>query len=557
MYTIDSFINIPLFIAAGFSVILFIFLLIIKLRNKAKVSLAFLITTLVMAIGSIYCSISGFYTYLVFTIILSELIILPYLIIKAFINPEKIEEKKAAKKAAEITASRDNDMVNRAVIQQIEEKNQKYIEINKNLIAKLSTFFTNNNSMENFLEYCNDLVTEKVGADGCVILIADDYDNTLAVKSFKGAFPPPYKLPEDLPHKPIRVETNLRFAQFPLQENIFGQIFTEGQPVLITDSVKDPRVYQNGPEEFLRCGSYIFAPIKQLDSVVGLLALARKPESEKFNKDNFDDATMLADAISNAMKPLYSFLDYAEHTELNKGGSIASKYQKDMLPAKLPVIPGLSIGCYSQPAENVCGDYYDILVSRKDRISFVMADVAGKGMNSLIVMIMIRAILRLAVHTAQSASTIMSWANRGICLESTKIDHFASIALINYDATAKEAEISTCGNNPVFHFSAADGTMKQVSSPSEPMGVTKDTVFSNFALKLNSGDILVTCTDGLLESLNENGVQYSIENLKKVIVKNSGAAAKDISNRVKDDLKKYCGSAQQYDDQSLLVVKIQ
>ena len=557
MYTIDSFINIPLFIAAGVSVILFIFLLIIKLRNKAKVSLAFFIASLVMAIGSIYCNISGFYTYLVFTIILAELIILPYLIIKAFINPQKIEEKKAAKKAAEITASRDNDMVNRAVIQQIEEKNQKYNEINKNLIAKLSTFFTNNNSMENFLEYCNDLVTEKVKADGCIILIADDYDNTLAVKSFKGAFPPPYKLPEDLPHKPIRVETNLRFAQFPLQENIFGQIFTEGQPVLITDSVKDPRVYQNGPEEFLRCGSYIFAPIRQLDSVVGLLALARKPESEKFNKDDFDDATMLADAISNAMKPLYSFLDYAEHTELNKGGSIASKYQKDMLPAKLPVIPGLSIGCYSQPAENVCGDYYDILVSRKDRISFVMADVAGKGMNSLIVMIMIRAILRLAVHTAQSASTIMSWANRGICLESTKIDHFASIALINYDATAKEAEISTCGNNPVFHFSAADGTMKQVSSPSEPMGVTKDTVFSNFALKLNSGDILVTCTDGLLESLNENGVQYSIENLKKVIVKNSGAAAKDISNRVKDDLKKYCGAAQQYDDQSLLVVKIQ
>jgi len=186
-----------------------------------------------------------------------------------------------------------------------------------------------------------------------------------------------------------------------------------------------------------------------------------------------------------------------------------------------------------------------------------MADIAGKGMNSLIVMIMIRAILRLAVHTAQSASTIMSWANRGICLESSKIDHFASIALINYDATTKEAEISTCGNNPVFHYSASENTIKQVSVPSEPMGVTKDTVFTNLALKLNSGDIIATCTDGLLESLNENGVQYSIENLKKVIVKNAGAAAKDISNRVKDDLKKYCGTAQQYDDQSLLVIKIQ
>ena len=45
--------------------------------------------------------------------------------------------------------------------------------------------------------------------------------------------------------------------------------------------------------------------------------------------------------------------------------------------------------------------------------------------------------------------------------------------------------------------------------------------------------------------------------VKKVIVKNAGAAAKDISNRVKDDLKKYGGTAQQYDDQSLLVIKIQ
>ena len=135
MFTIDSFINVPLYIAAGISALLFIFLLIIKLRNKAKVSLAFFITTGIMIVGTIYSTFTGFYTYIVFTIILAELVLLPYLIIKAFVNPEKIEEKKAAKKAAEINASRDNDMVNSAVIQQIEEKNQRYIELNRDLIA--------------------------------------------------------------------------------------------------------------------------------------------------------------------------------------------------------------------------------------------------------------------------------------------------------------------------------------------------------------------------------------------------------------------------------------
>lgn len=555
--SIDSFIDVPLIISAIAAILVIALLITIKLRNTGKVSFIFFLMAGIILVGSLYCYYEEQYIYFVFATILTQVVFFPYLIFKAFDNPKKREEKRAAKRNAEIAASRDNDMVSKEVIAQIEEKNQKLINTNKDLISKLSTFFSSDNSMENFLEYCNDLITERVTADGCVILIADDYDNTLAVKSFKGAFPPPYKLPDDLPHKPIRVETNLRFAQFQLKNNIFGDIFTAGEPVLIADSIKDPRVYQNGPEEFLRCGSYIFVPLKQKETVVGLIALARKPEKEPFTKADFDSAVILTDAISTTMKPLYSFLEYAEHAELSKDGSIATKYQKDLLPPKLPVIAGLQIGCFSNPVENVCGDFYDIIVSRRDKVSFVMSDVAGKGMNSLIVMIMIRAILRLAVNTNQTAATILSWANRGICLDSSKIDHFASVALINYNATTKEAEIATCGNNPVFVYTASDKSLKQISVPTEPMGVTKDTVYKDEVIHLNSGDILVTCTDGLLESLNENGVQYSIDNLKKVIIKNCNSAAKDITNRVKDDLKKYCGIAQQYDDQSLLVIKIQ
>lgn len=558
LVTIDSFIDIPLLICAACSLAVLAFLIIMKIRNTTKVSIVFYLLTGIVLVGSLYCYYEEHYIYFVFSIIVSQIVILPYLIFKAFDNPKKREAKKAAKKAAEASVSRDNDMVSKAVIAQIEEKNKRIIDTNKDIISKLSSFFSSDNSMENFLEYCNDLLTKKINADGCVILVPDDYENTLAVKSFKGSFPPPYKLPDDLPHKPIRVETNLRFAQFNLQDNIFGEIFTTGEPTLISDSIKDPRIYQNGPEEFLRCGSYIFAPIKQNDeSTVGVIALSRNPDNEKFSKEDFDTAVILADAISTAMKPLYSFLDYAEHTELNKGGSIASKYQKDLLPSKLPVISGISIGCFSNPAENVCGDFYDIIVSRRDRISFVMADIAGKGMNSLIVMIMIRAILRLAVNTAQSAATILSWANRGICLDTSKIDHFASIALINYDSTNKTAEIATCGNNPVYLYTASSNEITQISTPTEPMGVTKETIFKDFKLNLNSGDILVTCTDGLLESLNENGVQYSSDNLKKVITKNYASNAKEITNRIKEDLKKYVGITQQYDDQSILVIKIQ
>ncbi len=557
MGSIDNYIRVPLLVAAGLGLLLFLFLLTMRLRNTAKVSFTFFIVTGILTACAVFTFFDQHFIYYVFAVILAEFITLPYLVIKAFDDPVAREKKKAEKKLAEQNAAIENSDVVKNVIAELEAKNKRLLEVNKNLVSQVSMFFTRDKSMENFLDYCNKMVTEKVSADGCVILISDDYDNTLAVKSLMGSFPPPYKLPDDLPHKPLRVETNLRFAQFPLTDNIFGGIFTEGEPVLIADSVKDPRVYQNGPEEFLKCGGYIFAPIKQQDKMLGLLGLARLPDSAKFTKDDFDTAVILADAISTAITPLYSFLAYAEHAELSKDGIIASKYQKDLLPAKLPVIPNVSIGCFSNTVEGVCGDYYDVIASRKDRISFILSDVAGKGMNSLVVMIMIRAILRLTVNTEQSAATILSWANRGICIDSSKIDHFASVVLINFDSTKNKAQIATCGNNPVFRFSAADNEFKQLTSPSEPMGVEKNSVYSDIDVTLSSGDILVTCTDGLLESLNENGVQYASENLKKVILKNKGANAKDISNRVKDDLKNYCGNAQQYDDQSILVIKIQ
>ena len=557
MNSIDSFINVPLLVSLGLGVVLLLLLLIMKLRNTSKSSFIFFVVVGIIALGSAYTYLTQTYFYFVFTVILAEVLILPYVLLKAFDNPKKREEKLAAKKAAAQQASLEQDSASKALIAAMEEKHQRLLNVNKEIISKVSTFFTNENSIESFMEYCNKFLTEKTQADGCAILLADDFDNTLAVKSLAGSFPPPYKLPDDLPHKPIRVETNLRFATFNFSDNIFGDVFTSKEACLIADSIKDPRIFQNGPEDFLRCGSYIFIPIIQQENAVGVVALARKHDNEKFSKEEFETATILVDAIATSLKPLYSFLTYAENAELNKGGDIASSYQKQLIPQKLPVISGTSIGCFSLSTENVCGDYYDIIVSRKDRISFVMADVAGKGMNSLVVMIMIRAILRLAVNTNQSASTILTWANKGLCSDTSKLDHFASISLINYDSINKEVQISTCGNNPVFIYKASDKTFNQLSTPSEPIGVSKDAVYTDMKVKLETGDILATCTDGLLESLNEDGVQYSAERLSKAIIKNCNANAKDISAKVKDDFKRYCGTAQQYDDQSLLVIKIQ
>lgn len=443
-----------------------------------------------------------------------------------------------------------------ATNEELLETDDSLLDVSRDFLIHAAKAFSEDSGLDKLLEYINASIIEETKADGGAILLLDDFDDIIAVKSFKGEFPPPYCIPADIPHKIVRVETNFRFAQFGLSDNIFGIVAKSGKAELITDPLNDSRMYQNEPEEFLRLGTYIFVPLKLKDTVIGVVSLARKFGSEPFTEAEFKAAKVLTSFASSAVNSVYAFHEIVEHSELTREAELACKLQKNLHPKLLPAIPSVTIGNYFNTAEGVCGDYYDVIPSRKDRISFVLADVAGKGMNSLMIMIMLRAILRLVVNTTQSAATILSWANRGISNEST-IDHFASLALINYDSTTGKIQFATAGTTPVYIYSAETKEIKKVSSPSEPIGVEKTTQYVDNEADVKSGDIIVMYTDGLVETVNESGVPYTAGKLTQLIAQNSNLSGKEIANLVKSDIKKFSGSAHQHDDQTLLVIKIQ
>ena len=95
-----------------------------------------------------------------------------------------------------------------------------------------------------------------------------------------------------------------------------------------------------------------------------------------------------------------------------------------------------------------------------------------------------------------------------------------------------------------------------MTGDSEPLGVEKTTKYADHALKLQSGDIIALYTDGLVESVDENGIQYSENRLKEVIGANASRDGKQI-DAVNSDLTGFMGNAAFHDDQSLVVLKIQ
>ncbi|MBQ8680117.1 MAG: SpoIIE family protein phosphatase [Treponema sp.] len=547
----DAISYIPLFGTAVVALAIAVLLTVIKIRKTAKVSFISYFAIAVLIFACIYTASHPGMLIFALLLLFTSILFIPYCIMLAFGKPQ--EFVKAEELEEEVEEEKPE-----VIVEEIQAEKIDLIQKGKAFVALAADSFSNKDGMQTLLDAINATCIEVTKANGGAILMVDEFEDLITVKSFNGDFPPPYKLPEDLPHKPLRVSTSFKYAQFPLRDNIFGEVATAGKAELIPDPKMDERIFENEPEDFLKLGSYIFLPLRMPDRdvVVGVLALSRNPGVDPFTEQEFDWAQTLAGFAESALKTALNFKQYTEKQELTKEADIASNLQLTLLPKKLPPLAGLNIGTYTEHTSGVCSDIYDVIPARQDRIAFIMMDVAGKGMNSLIVMAMIRAMFRLIVNTTQTAGTILSWANRGICSE-PNADHFASIALINYDPTKKKVQLATGGSVPVYRYNVAKGAVEKVSVTCEPVGIEKTTTYKDIEFTANQGDIIICYTDGLVEALNAQGQQYSLASLSNIIKANAKLSGKDIANLVKTDIKKFIGNETLRDDQTLLVIKIQ
>ncbi len=553
MQTVNSVIVFPLVVTAILLILIAVFFIIGHIRKTRKINIIYYFELGIFLCGTIYTIIKPESQSLVLTFLIGIFILFIYSISIAFSKYSKDQD--IYNKDKENPNMSESKETQKNIITNLSNDEIKLFDVNKEFILRAISSFSMNNGLETLLNYINEKITTLTNANGGAILIMDDFEDEISVKSFSGDFPPPYKLSDIIPHKKPHIEANFRHAIFPLSGNIFGDIATNGNAEIISNPQNDTRIIINGPEDILNSSSYIFVPLKINNTVLGLIALSKNKGTTPFSDSEFETAKTLSDFASYAIYSIFSNQEASEHKELSKETDIASNVQKKLIPSKIPLIDSLSIGIFSVLTENVCSDYYDILPYRKNKISFIMTDVAGKGMDALTILIMIRAMLKLIINTKQTTGKILTWINHCIA-EETTIDHFASLSLINYDNIKNEIEFSTAGTNPVYYYSFENDIIKKISVTKEPIGVDKNNEYKTILQTVVSGDIIILCTDGILEAQNEKGIQYSEANLMSIIKTNHNSTSNDIVGKVRFDFERFCGNTLQHDNHSLMIIKI-
>jgi serine phosphatase RsbU (regulator of sigma subunit) len=248
--------------------------------------------------------------------------------------------------------------------------------------------------------------------------------------------------------------------------------------------------------------------------------------------------------------------DKAEQRRLAQELSIATRIQTSILPRDLSV-RGLEIAATMLPATEVGGDYYDVVPTERG-CWLGIGDVAGHGLRSGLVMMMLQSVVAALVRStpAASPSEVLRVVNE-VLYENVRRrlcqDEHATLSLLRYDASG---ELVFAGAHEDMLVLRADtGQVELVPTLGTWVAATLDIsdATQDSRCQLRDGDVLVLYTDGVIEAANRAGEQFGIERLMSELLRSAAEPVATIRDRLRAAVTEFM--AVQDDDVALLVAR--
>ncbi len=231
---------------------------------------------------------------------------------------------------------------------------------------------------------------------------------------------------------------------------------------------------------------------------------------------------------------------------------LASRMQTMLIPAKekLPSHEFIQMKAFYHPHFEVGGDYYDVVQLSKDEVGFCIADVSGKGISAAILMSNFQANLRALFTADKSLTATLNRLNERV-MNSAKGEKFITLFIARYNYSTRELTYVNAGHNPPFLFNIGSSELIHLGSGCVGMGMLDELPFVNEAvIKVDEHSKLFCYTDGLVEVIQDSGVEFGTEDLEKEI-SNQKSLEENIKTIIKNQ-KIMEGSAAIFDDISII-----
>lgn len=200
-----------------------------------------------------------------------------------------------------------------------------------------------------------------------------------------------------------------------------------------------------------------------------------------------------------------------EQEAFRKELEIASDVQQFLFPEKLPNTDLLNVEASYLPHDMIGGDYYDYIPINKNQFLLCVADVSGKGIPAALMMSNFQASLRTLLRQTPNLRDIIEALNYQV-LENAKGEKFITCFTAIYDISLKTLVYVNAGHNPPI-LCDKNG-IRLLEEGSTVLGAMDPLPFINEGFITDLDKFRLFCyTDGLTETMNEQGVEFGMERL--------------------------------------------
>ena len=300
-------------------------------------------------------------------------------------------------------------------------------------------------------------------------------------------------------------------------------------------------------------------PIVEFSQIENFISENQKIESDSllnlYSKytDERNEIGILARSYSDLIKNNNRYIDNIYEIEGEKKPieaelDIATKIQQSNLPNEAIDNEDYFVDGFSKPAKEVGGDFFDYSILDEDNLAFVIGDASGKGIPAAILTLITQINIKQFIKHTLNPSEILYTLNNQLC-ENNTASMFITLWIGIYNKSTKKLTFSNAGHNP--SLIKQNGKFDYLKMDSGVvLGVIEDFEFKNEETFLKE---IFMYTDGITDANNKNGEMYGEDSLIEFLNNYDGDNS---INPLLNDLHEFSQDAEQFDDMTLLYLKV-
>jgi len=373
-------------------------------------------------------------------------------------------------------------------------------------------------TVDRLLDELLEKVRDLMAVDTAAVLLLDPSHEFLIATVARGI--------EEEVHQGVRIPLGRGFAG-----RIAGERHWVAIPQVNHDNVLNPILREKG------IVSLLGVPLIAAGDLLGVLhvgTLYRRDFTEQ-------DAHLLQIVADRAAQAIRSRISNTER-------SAALVMQRNLLPARLPQIPGFEFASrYVTGGEGeVGGDWYDVFTLRSGAVCVVVGDAVGHGLVAAQAMSLLRATLRAQALRTENPADMLTGLDEYIHYFHPEVMATVLVGVLNPASTAMH--LSSAGHPPPILARLQDDAKVLPVRPDLPIGVKLGRRRRTVEVHLQPGSVLCLYSDGLVER-RRAVVDDNIEKLRRTI------KPTEAESICVDVMRRLVGFGNPEDDVALLVVR--